>query len=324
MKTKSNFLKMSGLLLSAWVGLFCISPLTAAADDKEAEETPCSLTLDCQIEEKPIVGELFKLYLIADNVGGGMSIASDFADVGFLPSEIDDIEEDTASQLTAFATTLEEYIAQQEKEAHEIEPVAEDFTDSNGKIDFNNLEEGVYLLVGAEMTDGDTTYTPVASLISLPYVDTDHGDTDYSLIVFPKIEMERPTGMTAVSNNTIVPSSTTTTTTNTTTTNRQRVTTDVPTITTTVTPETTLTDPLLTTTTTSTSDLSTTSTTDSSLSSITSTSGSSTTIVTTKPSQGLPQTGQLKWPILALSSGGLILFAMGYVLQKNNSDSDKK
>lgn len=43
---------------------------------------------------------------------------------------------------------------------------------------------------------------------------------------------------------------------------------------------------------------------------------------TTKPKEKLPQTGQLNWPVPALASGGMLLFALGWLLRKDDEKDE--
>jgi hypothetical protein len=99
------------------------------------------------------------------------------------------IETDSASELSDCAVTLETYIVEQENLDNEITPIAEGITDIEGLLSFEELETGMYLITGEELTEDNVTYTPIASLIPLPYPDEDNDHVDYDPTIMPKIEV---------------------------------------------------------------------------------------------------------------------------------------
>jgi hypothetical protein len=75
---------------------------------------------------------------------------------------------DAEESWSARAITLESYVVEQAANGTPIAPVAEVQTDIEGEVEFTDLPNGLYLLVGEQVTIGDTIYTPLASLFSLP------------------------------------------------------------------------------------------------------------------------------------------------------------
>jgi hypothetical protein len=67
----------------------------------------------------------------------------------------------------------------------QITPVATGVTDSQGKIEFDKLQTGVYLLTGDVDKVGGVEYTPADTLIMLPTIQSDDS-ADYSPVVYPK------------------------------------------------------------------------------------------------------------------------------------------
>jgi hypothetical protein len=96
-----------------------------------------------------------------------------------------DIPAETALEWADDAITLEAYIAYEESQGIDIKPVAEGVTDETGKIRFTTLETGLYLLTGDKAQVNGKEYTPVDTLITLPYAQGS-ADFEYDPIVYPK------------------------------------------------------------------------------------------------------------------------------------------
>jgi hypothetical protein len=186
MKMK-RLMRIESLVVGMMMTAFCFAPLSASAKKRTAddEDYPCALTLDCQYDNEPIEGENFRIYLVADiDEENNLTYTSDFADSGI---SID--ADESAEELLETAVTLETYILEQEYFDNEIEPVDEDITDSNGIINFESLNEGMYLITGEELAADNVTYVPVASLVPLPYIHDDGEHYDYAPTIMPKISL---------------------------------------------------------------------------------------------------------------------------------------
>jgi hypothetical protein len=187
---KANLKSMCcGVML---LGMLSASVLPAAASGNarsEHEDHECSITVDYHSEEDPIKGAEFEIYRAADITDDGeYEISPEFAEAGV------SLDDEYDSDLSDCAVTLETYILEKENEGDEIEPVGEGYTDENGKLIFDELGEGLYLLVGETHTDEENMqkYIPLASLITLPdYDDCEEEEVSeiYDLIVEPKFEI---------------------------------------------------------------------------------------------------------------------------------------
>ena len=104
-------------------------------------------------------GVAFQIYRAAVSDGaGGYTLTGDFADYPVtLPGE-----GGSNSAWRAAASTLAGYVASQDPE-----PTAAGVT-SGGRVTFSGLETGLYLVIGARSTSGNTVYTPIPVLV---YVD---------------------------------------------------------------------------------------------------------------------------------------------------------
>lgn len=96
------------------------------------------------------------------------------------------------AEWTALTTTLTNYLSTDTA----ITPTAtgtvgvvnEGQADETGRVVFENLELGVYLVVGETMTDGSYTYTPASFLVSIPDLDETSDSWLYSVTVNNKYD----------------------------------------------------------------------------------------------------------------------------------------
>jgi hypothetical protein len=164
----------------------CFSYLPAAAAENEEEcERECSLTVDYEDEDDPISGAAFDIYLAGEvTEDGEIIISPEFAAAGV------SLQDESDSDLSDCAVTLETYILEMENEGRAIEPVAEGVTGEDGILTFSGLDEGLYLLVGETFTDeeAEKEYIPLASIITLPYSEDE--EVNHDPVVIPKFQVK--------------------------------------------------------------------------------------------------------------------------------------
>jgi hypothetical protein len=161
-----------------------VSGVTAAAGEVE-KENDCSVSVHFELENNPIADEQFRLYRIADvDEYNEMEYTADFEQSGI------SLNNSTNEEWADFAQTLEIYIVEQENNDNEIKPVGEEITDTSGEAEFENLEEGVYLLTGETVEVDGEKVTPIASLISLPYTSDEGGSETRNATVATKAEVQ--------------------------------------------------------------------------------------------------------------------------------------
>ena len=131
-----------------------------------------SLTLICRSEEVTLTGMQWKIYYTGFRDGNDFLLGGDFADY---PVKLDDL---SAEAITAAAETLENYAV-----TDKISPIAEGETDAEGKIKFENLKSGIYLVSGKELKVENTIYIPSAILIEVR-------DGDVDLDAYPKFYLD--------------------------------------------------------------------------------------------------------------------------------------
>ncbi len=167
-KTKLN--RLAALLLSAgllFIAPLCFSRTAEAAADKR-------ITLTCTQDEiilKGVQWELFQIGERQDHTVNFIPALSEYElDLGDLSTEA----VDTA------AKTLESYVT-----AAGLAPIAAGSTDSNGELVFEGLDNGLYLAVGKPLQIGSICYYPSALLLEIL-----GSDTGMSYDAFPKFYAE--------------------------------------------------------------------------------------------------------------------------------------
>ncbi len=154
-----------GMLLWFLAGILQVCAV--AADDKG------SLTMICQTEKDVILsGVEWKIYCVGGrDADGALELRGDFARY---PVSLKDTSE---SALRDAAETLESYAI-----SYDLEYVDIGTTDSTGRVKFDKLPRGLYLLSGSHTVVEDTTYFYSAFLIEVPSAGTDELD----LLAYPK------------------------------------------------------------------------------------------------------------------------------------------
>lgn len=164
------------ILLTCMICIF--STLALSAQDVYAASDPSRLTLyyyDSD-EDIPLSGATFYLYLVAVPDGnGGYTVLSDFEDYKV---DLSDLDWEEAGRLAALAGTLSAYTARDG-----ISPLKTEKTDPNGYLTFDDLEAGLYLIRGDQLTvnigSDKWLYSPQPILIPMPYPTMDkHGNHD--------------------------------------------------------------------------------------------------------------------------------------------------
>ncbi len=184
---KHNRFGITTLLLSMLV--MCTAPLSASAQTRDTsgdnEEHECSLTVDYHEDEEPIQGAVFDIYLAAEfDEDGDYVIDPEFEGASV------SLDYDDESDLSDFAETIETYIIKMKEEGQEIEPYAEGVIGEDGQLEFDELEEGLYIVVGETHVIDDIEYVPLASAVPLPYYeDEEDEEPDHNPIVYPKFQV---------------------------------------------------------------------------------------------------------------------------------------
>lgn len=139
-----------------------------------------SLTVSYQNEATPVVGAEFSVYQIAAVDEYGQPVAAQT----FSGYNIPMVNPEGAGgpQARGMASALEGYALRDS-----LKPLDTGVTDSTGKLRFpqeqDDIEPGVYLLVGQRHTQGDLIYDAEPIVLTLPAQDETTGDWQYDVVV---------------------------------------------------------------------------------------------------------------------------------------------
>lgn len=140
----------------------CLMSSSAFASDVKNEDQACSITLTFENDDKAISNAHFRLYRIARSAAEleNANFIGDFNDYQITVDSPLDVE-----ALSTLAATLSSYAARDA-----LVPNYQGDTDSKGRIIFENLEPGVYLIDGNSVKDANGVYNPQPFIVVLPAV----------------------------------------------------------------------------------------------------------------------------------------------------------
>lgn len=166
-------------------------PVTAAPDE-EATESPSTdrtytLVLTLEYDDKPLSGITYHLYKVASMdvkksiehyyfaleeafkpaFAAESGDPSESSDPSYSMEDLYDLgfwQKWEADALEKMANSLATYV-----EDNEIRADRDASTEANGKLTFKELKAGLYLVLGDPKTVGKTTYTPQAALVPVPF-----------------------------------------------------------------------------------------------------------------------------------------------------------
>lgn len=179
MKHRKHIVPLLLSLLAACV-LLCT---TAAAAGSIQLDRPVSLTLSCQPGGQPLAGARFDLYLLATaDETGELNAVEPFTDYNVNIRGRDD------DAWRALATTLEGYILRDK-----LAPTDTARTDENGTAVFPSggqpLTPGLYLVLGHRLQDGSLYFDPLPFVVMLPAMDLDANAWVYDVTAVPKYDL---------------------------------------------------------------------------------------------------------------------------------------
>ena len=161
--------------------VFCILLLLSSALPVFAAETG-SITVLFQHNNQPVISAEFEIYKAAEWTGDGYALTGSFS--GYPVKMADD---PSSEEWKAIASTLASYAARDE-----ITPLVSGETGEDGKLRFDGLADGLYLLVGSPAESDDVRLFPQPMLVSVPYT-TANGEPDYEVVTEPKYESRKIT-----------------------------------------------------------------------------------------------------------------------------------
>ena len=157
------------LLLINNVTIFAIS-----GSEIDMDQTG-SISITIKYDDEPVAGGSLTLYKVA-------SISLDDGNLSYLPtSEFEGFESDFSDALDSkLADELKDYVDEKK-----LEGTIKEF-DDNGKISYEGLELGLYLMIQREAADGFYELNPF--LVSVPG-ETEDGIVLYNVDASPKVEI---------------------------------------------------------------------------------------------------------------------------------------
>ena len=161
--------KLMSIILSVlWMITIIIMPVGAVAEGGN------TLSIEYIANGVPVVGTLFTIYQALDGAG---ELTGDFEQY---KEEIEVGDFTDSEAMSVLSDTLYAYTVRDK-----LIPLTAGMTNANGKVKFDNLKTGVYLIVGASAKQGDVVYTIKPCIISLPYIN-DRDEEESSVILTPK------------------------------------------------------------------------------------------------------------------------------------------
>ena len=159
-----RFLKKSAVLLMALLMLSGFGT-TAFAHEMVDTDRETSLTVYFGKDGADFDGAEFRLYRVAEvSETVRFTLTGDFADY---PVAVNDLD---SSGWRALAQTLDAYVMRDG-----LKPLQAGKTGEDGRVRFDGMPTGLYLVVGEPWRNGGYTYTPEPFLVSLPNPD---GESD--------------------------------------------------------------------------------------------------------------------------------------------------
>lgn len=140
----------------------------------EATSLDNSVELVCQTETVTLSGIEWKVYKVGElDSNGDYQLVGDFSNY---PIELNNL---STSDMLSTANTLENYAV-----LDDVIPTFNSITDEDGKVQFENLKNGLYLFSGQSKIINDTKYIPSAMLIEL--IPEDDSLATVDLVTYPK------------------------------------------------------------------------------------------------------------------------------------------
>ena len=155
MKTKYALKWITAVLTAVLLTCFGITALAYERIDIDQE---ASLTLQFNRDSTGFSGVEFQLYRVADVSDSARFVLS--GDFASYPVSLDNLD---SSGWRALAQTLDAYASRDG-----LVPMRSGRTDAAGKILFDHLPTGMYLITGDNYVSGRYTYIPEAFMVSLP------------------------------------------------------------------------------------------------------------------------------------------------------------
>lgn len=155
MKKRIDMKRIMASTLCLLLCALCLTGNAFAAGFEQVKDGDCTLRLIYEIDKKPAQNVQFQVYRVADVLPNvTYEIAEAYKAYNVWNTDADWLER---------ASALSGYVRRDKLPAD-----GSAVTDEQGRLQFEPLPRGLYLVLGANYDRGDYTYTPVPFLISLP------------------------------------------------------------------------------------------------------------------------------------------------------------
>ena len=166
-------------LFSIIICSFLIMSSNIFAANFSEEKNDLSITIEYENHGKKIKDVTFIIYYIAQ-----MSDNLEFTwdeQFAFLDSilELNDLTTDDWKKIS---NTLSTYI-----DLYQLLPYDTNQTDTNGRAEFKDLKQGLYLIVGSKHVTNERMYSIMPSLVTLPNLD-ENRNWNGQIVIYPKYE----------------------------------------------------------------------------------------------------------------------------------------
>ena len=166
-------------LFSIIICSFLIMSSNIFAANFSEEKNDLSITIEYENHGKKIKDVTFNIYYIAQ-----MSDNLEFTwdeQFAFLDSilELNDLTTDDWKKIS---NTLSTYI-----DLYQLLPYDTNQTDTNGRAEFKDLKQGLYLIVGSKHVTNERMYSIMPSLVTLPNLD-ENRNWNGQIVIYPKYE----------------------------------------------------------------------------------------------------------------------------------------
>lgn len=144
-------------IYSVLLSMLCIFMLAVSVmPSSRAAETTASVTLVCAQESVKVSNMSWKIYKVGERRDGKFVLTGSFAKY---PVDMNELDTDT---VRGIAQALESFII-----GDSIEAQAAGFTDKNGTVVFDGLEKGLYLAVARRVRKGESVYMATPLLFEI-------------------------------------------------------------------------------------------------------------------------------------------------------------
>ncbi|MBR3045155.1 MAG: Cna B-type domain-containing protein [Oscillospiraceae bacterium] len=146
--------RLAGFAFAGFAGALLMLPLTAAQPAAAADDK--AITLTCRQDDTILTGMEWTLYRIGTRHGAEIEFVPELSAYSM------DLGDLSADAVDTAAKTIESYIA-----AVNLPPAAQGQTDASGELTFSGLGNGLYLAAGKTLQVGNTMYYPTTLLLEV-------------------------------------------------------------------------------------------------------------------------------------------------------------